>query len=134
MAQRRSSSRRPPHRSDEHRRDGRKNRQPAYDTPCPVCGEVIFEISSAITEKLTGQPAHFECIIKKIAEEENIQEDETICYLGNGSFGIIQKRNSKQMTFFIRKRIQYEDKDVKKDWRRNLVRTDEQYKKKGKTR
>ncbi len=130
MTQRRGSKR-PSHRSEKRKSDGRKNRQPAYDTPCPICGEAIFEIASAITEKLTGQPAHFECIIKKIAEEENIQEDETICYLGNGSFGIIQKRNSKQMTFFIRKRIQYEDKDTKKDWRQDLVIIDEQYKKRG---
>ena len=46
---------------------------------------------------------------------------EKICYLGNGSFGIIKERlNSRTNRFFIRKRIQYEAADKKSEWRRDI--------------
>jgi len=125
MAQRRNT-RRGAHRSSNRKEDTEKSRLPEWETPCPLCGEPIKDIASAITERTSGNPAHFDCVMKKIAEEEEVQEDEKICYLGNGSFGIIQKRNSKQMNFFIRKRIQYEEKDsaTSQTWRRNYIRTD----------
>ena len=122
MAQRRNN-RRGPRRPSQQGSEERSMKEPEWETPCPICGNKILEISSAITDRITGDPAHFECIMKKIAEEEEIGPDERVCYLGNGSFGIIQQRNTNQMKFFIRKRIQYEDKETVKEWRRGLVRT-----------
>jgi len=122
MAQRRNN-RRGPRRPSKQGHEERIMNEPEWETPCPICGNKILEISSAITDKTSGDPAHFECIMKKIAEEEEIGPDERVCYLGNGSFGIIQQRNTNQMKFFIRKRIQYEDKETVKEWRRGLMRT-----------
>ena len=46
-------------------------------------------------------------------------QNEKICYLGKGSFGIVQFRpHSGHSNIFIRKRIQYEDPEPVPEWRR----------------
>jgi hypothetical protein len=88
---------------------------------CPICHKSIHEYFTAITYKDSDSPAHFDCIIKEIKKQEELSSNEKICYLGNGSFGIITFRNpSSPIKFLIRKRIQYENKDEIPDWRKNL--------------
>lgn len=84
---------------------------------CPICGEQIVILSQSIIHETSGKPAHFDCILKELKTQHELSEKERIIYLGGGSFGIIQdKRSSRtKMTFFVRKRIQYEDR--KKDKR-----------------
>jgi hypothetical protein len=91
--------------------------------PCPICSKPLQEIYSAIQHKETSQPAHFECVLKSLRESAELQPNEKICYLGKGSFGVIQLRNANSpMRFFIRKRIQYEALDQKPDWRNGIVK------------
>jgi hypothetical protein len=86
---------------------------------CPVCEKAVRDLSSAITHRDTGNPAHFDCILKILREENSLSESEKICYLGKGSFGIVQFRsNGSPLRFLIRKRIQYEDLDMIPDWRK----------------
>ena len=33
---------------------------------CPKCGQPITDISSAITDKESGKPAHFDCILNQV--------------------------------------------------------------------
>ena len=88
---------------------------------CPLCNRNIHEYFSAISYKKTGVPAHFDCILKEIRAQEELSSNERICYLGNGSFGIITFRNpSSPIKFLIRKRIQYEDLIETPDWRKRL--------------
>jgi len=108
---------------------GRHRRRRPYPKPeteystCPVCGKAVRELASAITHRDTGQPAHFDCILKLLREEHALGENEKICYLGKGSFGIVQFRaNSGPMRFFIRQRIQYEDLDSVPEWRKTPSR------------
>ncbi|MBN2049330.1 MAG: hypothetical protein JW760_02700 [Spirochaetales bacterium] len=119
MAQRRNyrnSSRR---RSGEQTREQPKIVKVEWHTPCPLCGEKITDLSSALTERISGNPAHFECVMKQIAQAEDLQKDEKVSYLGNGSFGILQQAPGGQ--FKIRKKIPYEEKETSTEWRRNLI-------------
>ncbi len=112
-------------RRDGKRRDNRfgfkKKKEPRIIPDCPYCNEPIRDLYSAIGCKETGAPAHFDCVIANISREEKLQPDEKVCYLGNGSFGIVQVRNPQSpLKFFIRKRIEYERSDQDKSWRKQL--------------
>ena len=41
------------------------------EVKCGICGELISDIASAITDKSTGKTVHFDCILDKIAKEES---------------------------------------------------------------
>jgi hypothetical protein len=104
---------------------GRHRRRRPYPKPttefstCPVCEKAVRELASAISHRDTGEPAHFDCILKLLAEQHTLSENEKICYLGKGSFGIVQFRASASpMRFLIRQRIQYEDLEAVPDWRK----------------
>lgn len=83
---------------------------------CPICNEPIYIPEEAITHNTTNKLAHFECILKEIkkSNEEEMEENDKIVYLGSGTFGIIQERKSSKGTkLFVRKRINYENRKVK---------------------
>ena len=67
-----------------------------------------------------GQPAHLGCVLKLLEKQEELEPKEKIAYLGGGSFGIVQFRTPNQGKLFVRKRIQYEEKEKKIDWRRKV--------------
>ncbi|TKZ27918.1 hypothetical protein, partial [Brachyspira catarrhinii] len=65
----------------------------------------------------TNKLAHFECILNEIRQNNisDMDENDKIVYLGSGTFGIIQERqNGKKSKLFVRKRINYENRKVKK--------------------
>ena len=102
-----------------HRR--RPQERPEAPSPlCPVCQKPVRELASAIAHRETGGPAHFDCILKLLRDEHHPGENEKICYLGNGSFGVVQFRAP--MRFFVRKRVQYEKTDTVPEWRRGIPR------------
>jgi hypothetical protein len=110
-----------------HRRQGyyhhsrRPQERPEVSYPlCPVCQKPVRELSSAIAHRETGGPAHFDCILKILRDEHHPGENEKICYLGNGSFGVVQFRPP--LRFFVRKRVQYEQTDAVPEWRRGIFR------------
>ena len=102
-----------------HRRDRRQDKPQIEFSPCPICGRAVRDLKSAITHRESGQPAHFDCILKALRSDNAVQQHEKICYLGKGSFGIVQFReNSGRPSFFIRKRIQYEETETAPEWRK----------------
>lgn len=102
-----------------HRRDRRPGK-PHVDFPqCPVCQKAVRDLTSAITHKESGKPAHFDCILKALRSGNAVQQNEKICYLGKGSFGIVQFREH-SARFFIRKRIQYEEIESVPEWRQTI--------------
>ena len=120
-----NSSNKPTKRNNKGRYRGKKNKSissyagPAY--VCSVCGKNIRDLSSAITEKKSGEPAHFDCVIKDIAKDEPLQENEKIVYLGNGKFGVIHYDNNQNKNFKILREIEYEEsREEKPDWRSQL--------------
>ena len=43
---------------------------------CPKCQMPITEISSAMTDKITGKPMHFDCVLNQLKENERVGENE----------------------------------------------------------
>jgi hypothetical protein len=110
---------------------------------CPWCGRPIRDISSAIADKDTGVPVHFDCVISRITFGERLEKGESVTYIGAGRFGIIcfdnseaqlksdhfqaagrQEQNRKSIgthssgrDFIIKKIIEWENKDKRAEWR-----------------
>ena len=125
---------RQPNRRERGRRDGRgpvdrqrgeKPREPSVARPlpeCPICGRPVRELAAALTHRPTGAPAHFDCILKELRDTNELAPQEKLCYLGGGTFGILQFRPSGGANrFTIRKRIPYEEKDSHQEWKKTLL-------------
>lgn len=108
-----------PGRSADHRP---ARLQPALPTPdCPICGKPVRELASALTHRASRQPAHFDCIVRELRDSTEIAPQEKLCYLGAGSFGILEFRlPGGPSKFVIKKRIQYEEKELPQEWKKPL--------------
>jgi hypothetical protein len=122
-----SNNNRPPRKNNRNRNNrGRKNSKQTitYTGPaisCSVCEKNIRDLSSAIKEPESGKPAHFDCIIKKIAENEPVKEHEKIVYLGSGKFAVIESDNNQNKNFKVLREIDYEEKEEDvPEWRGTL--------------
>lgn len=88
--------------------------------PCPISGDPINNIYTAIADPVSGRPANFDSVLGRLAESEELAENETIVYLGRGSFGVLVDDTAKKPRYYVRKRIQFEDEHEKYPWRREL--------------
>ncbi len=96
--------------------------EPLVFPDCPICRQPVRELPSALTHKETGQPAHFDCIMHELHDSNELAPQERICYLGGGSFGILEFRQpGGPGKFVIRKRIQYEEKEKAQEWKKPLL-------------
>jgi hypothetical protein len=81
----------------------------------------VRDLPSALTHRVAGKPAHFDCVVQELRESNEVAPQEKICYLGGGSFGIIELRPAGGPSrFVIRKRIQYEEKEKPQEWKKTL--------------
>jgi hypothetical protein len=107
------------------RQPGEKPREPSVPRivpDCPICSRPVRELAAALTHRPTGAPAHFDCILKELRDANELAPQEKLCYLGGGSFGILQFRPSGGVNrFTIRKRIPYEEKDSPPEWKKTLL-------------
>jgi hypothetical protein len=88
---------------------------------CPVCGKQVRELASALTHRVARQPAHFDCIMRELRDSNEVAPQERICYLGGGTFGILEFQPPGGPTrFVIRKRIPYEEKETPQEWKKPL--------------
>ncbi|MCR4735210.1 MAG: hypothetical protein K5829_09425 [Treponema sp.] len=88
---------------------------------CPKCGQVINDVASALADKSTGQPIHFECALSEVEKNEKLEQNERIAYIGKGRFGVLYYENpSDQRHFTIKRIIEWEDKDQKSEWREEV--------------
>ena len=129
--------------SEEERRRPERNRNqkkqtPVYERPkwvpiklptgplpsavCPICAEPIKDIIAAVSDKSTGSPAHFDCVIKRIKEQERLDRGDEIVYLGGGRFGIIQYLNHHDYrNFRVKKVLEWEDAENRAEWRKDIA-------------
>ena len=88
---------------------------------CSKCGQVITEVTSALCDKATGNPVHFECALSDVEKNETLAQNEKIADIGQGRFGVISYENPRdQRHFTIKKIIEWEDRDTKSEWRKEI--------------
>lgn len=93
----------------------------AREVICPKCNQPITDVASAMADKATGKPVHFECVLAEVEKNENIGPNEKIAYIGQGRFGLLYYENIRdQRHFTIKKIIDWEDKDKKSEWREEI--------------
>jgi len=96
---------------------------------CPWCGKQITDITTAISDKDTGLPVHFDCVLAKITAEwekqtsamEEPEANESVCYIGGGRFGVVHYNDPPDTgSFTIKKIFEWEMKDSNSEWRRPI--------------
>lgn len=94
----------------------------ARDMPaCPLCGKPVYDLSTAIAAaRETGDPAHFDCVLERVAASETLVPGEKLVYLGSGAFGVVEFKDKSESHFSVKRRIQWEKEGEKKDWRKGL--------------
>jgi len=122
------------------------NTEPLPISDCLWCGKPIRDISSAIADKDTGGPVHFDCVAARITFGEKLEKGDSVVYIGAGRFGVVNfgntgapPRNSPDGSsqdsgkpenhseaqdgslvnrgFTIKKIIEWENKDKRAEWR-----------------
>ena len=90
---------------------------------CPLCAKPVQDLYTAIAYGAGKAPAHFDCIVSLLGEREEVEEGTRLCYLGGGSFGIVQMRPAARpgdRALLIHKRIEVEEQDATPPWREEL--------------
>lgn len=88
---------------------------------CAKCGEPIADLSSAIADKNSGAPVHFDCVLEEVKSKEKLGENEKVSYIGQGRFAVIHFDNMRdQRHFNIVKIIEWESRDAVYDWRTEM--------------
>ena len=103
---------------DQQKKDAAIRELKAREVICPICGKPIEDMSSAIADKTTGKPAHFDCIIEQLSKTETLGENDKVTYIGQGRFAVLHFDNPRDLkSFKIVKTIEWEPRDKKLDWR-----------------
>lgn len=90
----------------------------ARENICPKCGQAITDIASAMNDKASGKPMHFECAMEQVSAGEKLGSGEKIAYIGQGRFAVLFYENIRdQRHFQIKKIIEWEERDKKPEWR-----------------
>jgi len=85
---------------------------------CERCGKEIKDLNVALSDKKTGNPIHFDCILEFIKSSEEIKENEEVIYIGNGNFAIVVFENPKiRKNFRIIKSIEWEERNKSYQWK-----------------
>jgi hypothetical protein len=89
---------------------------------CPRCNNIIQELSSALSDRNTGEPVHFECVLELIKRQENCAPSEKIAYIGQGRFAVMYYANPSDIRHFsIRRIIEWESHDKPSEWRGGIA-------------
>ena len=99
------------------------NTDPLPVPDCRICGKPIRDLPSALADRDTGAPVHFDCVTAGIADREILEKGETIAYLGGGRFGVIRpgyqdsQGRAESQGFKIKKIIEWENNEKRAEWR-----------------
>ncbi len=89
---------------------------------CEFCSRPIHELSSALVDKKNGGAIHFDCVITKLTETEQLEEGQKISYIGQGRFAVIFFENPHDLRkFSIVRTIEWENHDTKSEWRDEIA-------------
>lgn len=90
--------------------------------PCPLCGKPVTDILSALIDRTSSQPAHFDCVLSSVSEAEKPQAQERVVYLGSGVFAVVETDPRSPQKFQVKRKIQYEPREGRPEWRKGLDR------------
>jgi len=94
---------------------------PITTPDCSWCGKPIKDITTAICDKDSKKPVHFDCVLARIADSEKLDPNDGVCYIGGGRFGIVHYNNPPDTrNFTIKKVFEWEAKDSSNEWRRSI--------------
>jgi hypothetical protein len=94
---------------------------PITTPDCSWCGKQIKDITTAICDKETGRPVHFDCVLARITEMEKLDTNDGICYIGGGRFGVVHYNNPPDTrNFTIKKIFEWEVKENNSEWRKPI--------------
>ncbi len=98
------------------------SQDPLPQLECGYCGNPIKDITLAMSDKSSGKPVHFDCVIARISENENLEKGDVITYIGGGRFAVVHFDNPHDhRKFKIKKIFEYEEKDTRAEWRNILA-------------
>ena len=104
--------------------EGQEERpQAAANVPtveCAFCGKPIFDLSSALADKETGDPVHFDCALARVAEHEALSPGEKVVYIGSGTFAVVEYKDRSETAFTVKRRLPFEEEGKKHEWRKAL--------------
>lgn len=112
------------------RRDYPKNNIPQkqdLQDPCPLCQKIIGKEATAIKFGKDSHPAHFLCVIRWLEENNPIQPNEKIAYIGGGKFAVVAQSPEKKAPFEIIRYLDFTEEDLPSEplWRRKFAITPE---------
>ncbi|MCR5063802.1 MAG: hypothetical protein K6A89_11025 [Treponema sp.] len=88
---------------------------------CAICGKKIEDMSSALADKNSGNPVHFDCALEAASKNETLKENEKFTYIGQGRFGILSFPDIRDTRHFkIEKIIEWEQPDKTSGWREEI--------------
>ena len=112
-----------PNPNGRNRRRGKSSPAKRYFSICPICDKGVRDLLTAIAWGEGRLPSHFDCVLKELSGQEDVQPKEKVVYLGAGNFGIVKFRSgSGSSRFIVRKRIQLEEKEESIEWRKKISR------------
>lgn len=89
---------------------------------CPMCHQPITELVTALADKESGEPVHFDCVLNKIQAEEKLMPGQKITYIGQGRFAVVYFPNVHDTrNFTIERIIEWEERDKKFEWRSEIA-------------
>jgi hypothetical protein len=94
---------------------------PLPTASCAWCDKPIKDMSAAFSEPDSGKPVHFDCVLNRITERENLENGDVITYIGGGRFGIVHYNNPPDTRDFKIKRVfEWENKEIRSEWRTTI--------------
>ena len=110
-----------------NRRRGPKSRGRRYLSndvtyECPLCGQNVRDILTAIAYGDEKIPAHFDCVVRDLAKKEELTGKEKIVYLGKGEFGVVRFKGNGNKFEIIRRLPLENEKEGVITWRKDISR------------
>lgn len=94
----------------------------AKSPECPMCHQPITELVTALADKESGEPVHFDCVLNKLQEQEKLLPGQKITYIGQGRFAVVYFPNVHDTrNFQIERIIEWEERDKKYEWRSEIA-------------
>lgn len=88
---------------------------------CPICGKRIDDVASAVSDRQSGLPSHFDCVLQGIVASESLNDGEQLAYIGQGNFAVVRFENSVDTkSFHIVRKIEWETHGVDIPWRQEI--------------